>query len=354
MVKVVYFNQWFSSIANVIEDLKEKHGDKIKIIASSRNKDHAYKDSVDVFIVEDWKETSNKEESMTNYVNWVLNLCEKYKVDYFFVKKHAKYITQRKRDFSALDCFLISEDYETLTKLDNKSDVYKMLENTELRKYIPEYNVYNNAADAASYIHKHRGKNDICLKFNSDEGGTSFRAINDDPITLNSLYGYRVNTISTSDAIQLTAHAGNSINKLIFMEMLDSPEISVDCYNSKKGFIAICREKEGGRREKIYYNQGIFDICQKIGEELNLLFPFNVQFRFKQGKSKDSINNLRLLEINPRMSGGLYYEVFNGLNIAEICLMDMMNMTENYSLDNYIDFEPKYVAHLEKAIHLSE
>lgn len=355
MVKVVYFNQWFSSIAWVIEDLKKRNKNQVKIIASSRNKNHAYKDYVDEFIVEDWVETKNHRESMDNYVKWVLNLCKEYKVDYFFVKKHSSDITKHIEEFSLSGTFLITERYETLKSMESKAMVYqKLSENEELKRYIPMYINSEDGIEITRTLLEHRGKNDLCLKFDSDEGGASFRAIDDTPVTIDSLNSFRVNKITTDEAIR-TVITADKPERLIIMEKLDSPEISVDCYNSKQGFIAICRAKEEGRVEHIYYNSELSELCCKIGDILGLKFPYNVQFRYKASEKTDGDEKqIMLLEVNPRISGGLYYEVTNGLNIADICLKDCMNRDREYNIDKYIGFKDKYVTHLELPINVEK
>lgn len=353
MVKVVYFNQWFSSIAWVIEDLKKRNKNQIKIIASSKNPNHVYKQYVDEFIVEDWEEVKDREQSMKNYTDWVLNLCKEYHVDYFFVKKNSSDITQRASEFSMSGTFLITECYETLKALESKSGVYNKLgKYKELKKYIPMYMNTDNGTKIIKELSAHRDKNDICLKFDKDEGGASFRAISDKPVTMSSLYSFRVNTATTDEAIRLVESADNP-SRLIVMEKLDNPEISVDCYNSKQGFIAICREKGTDRVQRIYYNKEISELCCKIGNILGLIFPYNVQFRY-EANSKDENGNkqLKLLEVNPRMSGGLYYEVANGLNIADVCLKDCMNKHDEYSISDFLDFKNKYVSHLELPVNI--
>lgn len=352
MVKVVYFNQWFSSITNVIEDLKNKHENSIKIIASSRNENHAYKDVVDVFLHETWEEVESSEVSMKNYVDFILDICKEYKVDYFFVKKNAKYIMKRSNEFFNNGTFLISEDYDTLSFMDYKSNVYDTLMETDLEQYVPRYWTFEDEGLAYTLLQGNKGKNDLCLKLNKDEGGASFRSIIDTKPDFNSLYKFRVNTITSDEAIDLIMREPDKVSRLLFMQLLDSPEISIDCYNSKNGFIALCRKKEGGRKQVIYYNEELSKLCEKFGKVLKLRFPFNVQFRVAHGQDSNKIENLRLLEINPRMSGGLYYEVFNGMNIAEACLLDMMNRSDEYSIKQFRDFEPKYVGYVEKAVHL--
>ena len=349
MKSVVYFNQWFSSIAWVMEDLKKRND--IKIIASSRNKNHAYANYADEFIVEDWEETEDKEQSMNNYINWVLNLCKKYKVDYFFVKKHSNYISERLKDFSEAGVKLIVENHDVLKSIESKSEVYRKLETyNEIKDYIPMYINSYNGMEIIKLLLEHKDRNDMCLKFDCDEGGASFRAIDDTPVTINSLYGFRVNKITTSEAIRLIVSADRP-ERLIVMERLDSPEISVDCYNSKQGFVSICREKGTDRTQHIYYNKEISELCCKIGDILGLKFPYNVQFRYEAGsEAGNNKKQLKLLEVNPRISGGLYYEVTNGLNIADICLKDCMNRESEYNVKEFIDFDDMYVTHLEMPI----
>lgn len=353
MKNVVYFNQWFSSIALVIDDLKKRNKNQLKIIASSKNKNHAYKKYVDKFIIEDWEETDSTRKSMKNYVDWVINLCKENKVNYFFVKKHATDIMKRASEFEEIGVHLISEKYSTLKSLESKSGVYDKLAKVKgLEKYIPMYVNSSNGRELIELLLEHRGQNDLCLKFDCDEGGASFRAINDTPIGINSLKSFRMNQVTTEEAIQIVATADKP-ERLIIMEKLDSPEISVDCYNSKKGFIAICRSKEEGRVEKIFNNSEISDACMKIGKKLNLKYPYNVQFRYKTSESESGKEReLKLLEVNPRMSGGLYYEVAEDFNIADVVLKDLMGMEKDYYIEQFEGLVAKYVTHLELPIKL--
>lgn len=355
MIKVVYFNQWFSSITDVIKDLKDKHKNSIKIIASSKNKEHAYKDVVDEFIVEDWEEVKGDiEKTKDNYIEWIKNTCRKYKVDIFFVKKHADWIAERSLEISmSSSVFVINESLEIQRAMQCKSNVYDILKNSiSLDKYIPTYiNTYNcnELLDLTKTLNK---DNPWCFKLDCDEGGASFRKIDTSPITIDTLHSFRVNTVSSNEVKQMIKRCTtDELKRLIFMELLDSPEISVDCYNSKQGFIAICREKVvNTRTQRLYYNKEISTICEEIGKQLKLRFPYNVQFRVKHGEDSNKVENLRILEVNPRMSGGTYYSTLFDMNIANVCLCDMLNISSEYNIDKFIGFEDKYVSHVEKAI----
>ena len=360
MQTVVYFNQWISSISLVLEDLKNKFGDNIKIIASSRNKNHVYKNYVDEFIVEDWEEVENNNAlSMKNYVDFVLNLCKEKNVNIFFVKKHSLEIAKAAGSFERLGIVLVQENIDTINTIENKSLTYDIIKN-KMKDYswlIPDYINTSNVKELINFIEsKHKNNCEICLKFNTDEGGASFRHIVDNRPTIHSLYNYRVNEISTTETYEMLMKNIREVDRLILMDMLDSPEISVDCYNSKNGFIAICREKVEGRVERIFYNNEIAEICRKIGEVFNLKYIYNVQFRrvhgYKEKYKNNEIDSLRLLEVNPRMSGGVYMVAAYDMNLAEILLFDIFNDNDKYTMDKFRDFEDKYVTHLELPVKL--
>lgn len=363
MISVVYFNQWFSSIAPVIADIKQKMGNSVKIIASSKNPEHAYKDVVDEFIVEDWEEGETSENTERNYISFCLNICKQYNVDYFFVKKNAKLVAKNSSSFSKLGVKLVLNDYSVIDKTESKGNVYRTLEKELKDSYnylIPEYYQYGtdkncelDYAKLKDIIHRCESEN-WCLKLDNDEGGASFRKIKNLPVTIDSLKRFRVNEVTIKEVYSLINSIGtDSLKKLLFMEMLDEPEISVDCYNSKYGFISICREKlPNSRVQRIYFNQEMTCICENIGKIYGFNYPFNVQFRVKQGGNRENIRDLRLLEINPRMSGGTYYSTLYNMNIAEQVLLDEMGISKPSDFSKFIDFTDKRVTFVEQAIKL--
>lgn len=367
MVNVIYFNQWFSSIAPVIADIKQKMGKGIKIIASSRNPEHAYKGVVDEFIVEDWEQSEDEIISERNYLNFVLNVCKEYKVDIFFVKKNAELISSMEVSFKKLGVNLVLEDIYTLEKLESKANVYDYLTN----KLIPDNSYiipryfrfgYKDTGEESTEFSNimasvDEGRDSWCLKLDIDEGGTSFRKIKPHKILkLQNLNSFRVNEITVIEAVDMVRNLKDEeLTKLLFMETLDEPEISIDCYDSHHGFIAICRKKlAGSRAQKIYYEEELKNICLEIKSLFGLKKPFNVQFRVKKGGNPDNIKDLRLLEINPRMSGGTYYSTLYDMNIAEMVIKDILGCSTLEDYNKFVNFEDKKVTFVEQAIKLSE
>lgn len=344
-MSVIYFNQWFSSIANVIEDIKKDKN--IRVIASSKNANHAYKYSADKFIVEDWEERG------IPYINWVLDICIKNEVNIFFVKKHMLLVSMHRDLFKYNNIELICEDYNTLLEFESKANIYENIKkNNNLSWLVPDYYKGCSKKQAAEFVEADKK---LCLKLDNDEGGASFRKIeNTRNVSFNSLKSFRVNTITLDETIKMIEGLSlDELKQILFMDLLDSPEISVDCYNSTKGFIAICREKLSGTRvQRIYNDDKIYDLCKQLYEQFNLKYPFNVQFRIKNGADKNDINNLRLLEINTRISGGIYYETLLKLNIAKVVYYDIMGEQYKYSIDDYSNFKETNITHVEKGIIL--
>lgn len=342
--KVVLFNQWFSSIGSIIDDIKKNIGHRVIIIGTSKNPNHVYKNNVNIFVKEQW-------ETDEEYIEFMLKTCKEYRVDIFICKKKAKLIMLNKERFDELGVKILYEDIDTIEKTEDKIQVYNKLKDT-IPSIIPFYTHTDNKSEAIKLITDSDKK--LCMKLSNDEGGFSFREIVDKEVNFNTLSGYWVNKLRKNEAIELIESLNEEeLSKIMFMEMLDGPEISVDCYNSLNGFIAICRTKEG-RCEKIFRDSTIENICYNIGKIYNFKNIFNVQFRFKPGSNGDiTEQNLRLLEINTRVSGGMYLEVECGLNLLLYELYDIFEDTKEYNLEKFSDFKEKYVSHIEKAAILS-
>jgi predicted ATP-grasp superfamily ATP-dependent carboligase len=100
------------------------------------------------------------------------------------------------------------------------------------------------------------------------------------------------------------------------MEFLDGYEYSVDCVGDGRRLVAAVQRrkaKAGG------YGQEIVDIPEltraigEMTEVFGLSGLFNAQFR--EGR-----NGFRLLEINPRFSGGIGYAGAIGVNLPYLAL----------------------------------
>ena len=65
------------------------------------------------------------------------------------------------------------------------------------------------------------------------------------------------------------------------------------------------------------------------------------------------LDDLKLLEVNPRLSGGSYYATLIGLNILEACLIDLVGnklKVTDYDIDKFSSFDEMHVTYIENPI----
>ena len=112
-------------------------------------------------------------------------------------------------------------------------------------------------------------------------------------------------------------------NTLLVMEHLGGPEWSVDCAGRHGELLcAVQRKKsqQAGHGQTIGNNAEIQDMVIRLTAHYRLNGLFNIQF-------KEGVNGPRLLEINPRPSGGFGMACLSGANLAHIALQSIKGET---------------------------
>ena len=84
-------------------------------------------------------------------------------------------------------------------------------------------------------------------------------------------------------------------------------------------------------------------ICERIMKVMGLSVPMNIQLRMHKGKPY-------LLEINPRMSGGLQLSCkATGINLPDIAVHQLLGIPRPWA---WPDLTAQKVAHIETPIRL--
>jgi biotin carboxylase len=78
-------------------------------------------------------------------------------------------------------------------------------------------------------------------------------------------------------------------------------------------YAAIPRMKGDGRVRELVESVELIDLAHRFHQEYRLPFVFNIQVKYSKGVPK-------LLEINPRMSGGLHFSCLSGINIPYLAI----------------------------------
>ncbi len=326
MIKI-WLNHWFSTAYNIINLIKQDSSESFYIIGSSRNCCAVYQNVCDEW----YSEPDIDEES---YVKFCLDFCKEKNIDVFLPRRNMVIISKHKSEFENIGVKVMVDSYDKISVLNSKAESYKILKN--LKSFnIPEYFVVTDAEQFYSAYNSLKQKySKICFKFEQDEGGQSFRVIND--TKNNSLFEQHNSHITFNDAFE-TLSKMKGFPSIIVMPFLSGNEVSVDCLNTSTGRIMIPRVKDSTRAERIVYDNEILNMCIDFFDFYSLECPFNIQFRYLDGIPY-------LLEVNTRMSGGVQMSCLaSGVNIPDIAVNKLLGIEKSWTMD----YTEKVISYIE-------
>lgn len=316
----IWFSRWFSSIYQIIKLLRREEHLSYKIIGSHIDPNSVMRAVCDEFFVE-------PQLNDTEYIDYCLMFCKQHNVQVFIPWRKQELICRNIPAFNKINTrVLVDDNLAKVQLLDDKARTYEFFCQKDLAP-IPPYDIVTTVAEfKAAYARLKQSDNRVCLKFIQDTGGTSFRVIDDSIGGYNGFFkgvGLKVTYHDTLCALQ----EHTKFAELMIMPYLDGIEVSVDCLNTAGGLIAIPRYKQAGRVDKISFAAEILDLCHKFNREFNLKYPFNIQYKYYKGIPY-------LLEVNTRMSGGLYKScVATNINIPNIAVNQAMGIINPWQLE---------------------
>lgn len=314
----VWFNHWFSTSYGLIELIKQDE-ETIYVVGSNLQADSVIQKVCDEWYVEP---ALTGEE----YINYCVTFCKEHRIDVFIPRREMIEISKYKQRFEEIGVKVLLDDYAMIEILNDKAATYEVLKDCK-NLHIPDYAIVNTVEEFdMAYQKLHAKYEQICIKFVQDEGGKSFRRVVEQIDDFERLRSYPKMNITYENLQEILSNAGN-FDDLLIMPYLPDNEISVDCLKTEDGLIAIPRNKGPFRHEQIEYNEEILEMVSTIMDKINLQCPCNVQF-----KIKDQIPYL--LEINPRMSGGLQMSCLAAkVNIPNIALHKLLGKSVSWTID---------------------
>ena len=330
----IWWNHWFSTAYHLINLMKNDNTD-ITIIGTNLNPDCVYKMVCDEF----YKEPSFR--STDEYLKYCLSFCQEHSIDVFVPRHNLTQIIKHKSEFEEIGTkVLANTDYESVIITDDKIKTYQHLISKGMQDVIPEFYVCKNAVDFSEAFNKLNSNGyKVCFKLSIDEGAITYHVIDKD--RKSSIYKYSsASHLNYEEAYQMINSYSFKI-PLIVMPYMNEPEISVDCLLVENELITIPRYKLGGRVSKVSFNTEIIRITKTIEKQFQFEMPFNVQYRILDEKPM-------LLEINPRMSGGVQLSCkATGINIPRLALHKLLGQKLEWNYPSVSDIK---VAHVETPI----
>lgn len=315
----ILFNGWFSTAYHLIELVRKgakADGLDVTMIGTHQNPDMVYKQVCDEFY------TEPKNVSDVEYVDWLINFCKEQRIDVVFAKRHLIATSNRIDEFRLAGIkVVVDPDANLLAVLENKIGATIYLDACEAIGNMSICAIVATAEEfKSSYARlKEYCPNDtFCLKYVNGEGGASYRKIVETPLTIKHLNAPHGQELHYTQVVEMLESV-DEFEPIMLMPYLEGPEISIDCLNTKEGLIAIPRIKGKGRLKEIRLDSELIEKAQAFVNFTNLQHPFNLQYRYSNGK-------LYFLEVNTRMSGGAHISCLAGVNIPYLALRNVLDL----------------------------
>ena len=249
------------------------------------------------------------------YVEWCLEFCRQQRIEIFVPGREATLLAAHHARFQELGTRVLSA--ATPHKLQLIHDKAGFYAETHLPQApVAEFRRFDNIAqfDAAWAELRPRHKK-LCIKPARGIYGIGFAIVDEERSSAALLLAGVEYHIGYQDLRRGLAELGE-FRTMLLMEFLEGAEYSVDCVGDQgRLVVAVARRKsaQAGGGQLIDMRPEIIEASTKLAADYGLNGIFNVQFREAGGKP-------RLLEINPRMSGGIGMACAAGPNLPWIAL----------------------------------
>lgn len=329
----IWLNHWFSTAYHIIGLIREANPD-FTIIGSNENSL-----SPIMTVCDEWyREPVLKGRA---YVDFCLDFCREHRVDVFMPRRGMTDISRCKDLFAAQGVRVMADDYAWVSLLGDKAAAYDFFRARGIGS-VPDYALVTNAqgfAEAYRSLKERYGW--VCFKFVHDEGGKSYRLIDDSRRGYTALFKKLTTRMTFDDAFAALSER-ESFAPLMVMPYLPGEEISVDCLRTPQGLLAVPRIKDYSRIERIRYDADILATCERLLGEIPLECPCNIQFKYLE-------ETPYLLEVNTRMSGGTHLScVGAGVNIPDIAVNKLLGVERPWTLERC----ERSVTHIEQPVVL--
>lgn len=318
----VWFNKTFSSLHSALRLIRMGDTSKhFSLVVTSTHPHAAAGRQADRFDIEP------SPLSEAAYVDWCVSYCQTHRIDIFVPGKAMTRITEQHERFEHVGTRVLSAaSAHTLNLLHNKAVFYDQVR-TDVAPAPESHSIHNLAEFDAAYAAIKDRHAVACIKPAQSVYGIGFRKIVESQSAFDLFINGDTYKIDLSSLRTMLAQR-EVLPELLVMEYLPGHEFSVDCLADQGDLkVAVARRKplhdEIG--QVIDPREDIQQACREIVHQFGLNGFINIQFR--EGK-----HGLRVLEVNPRMSGGIAMACLSGINLPLMGLLGFANGYGNFEM----------------------
>lgn len=307
----IWFNRTYATNSHVIAMLRANpDGREVHVIGTHPDPDSPVLAACDEWAIEPELEPGE-------YVAWALKFARDKRVELLVPRLHMAELAEARAEFAAAGTRLLCPDAPTVRLFADKAAAYRAAVEDGLA--VPPFRVVCDSAGLrAAHAEFAKIAEWVCMKPTSGVGGNGYRRLTTAPPSLADFageVGSRVQLDDVCSALDAAAADGTPCPELMVMPYLDGPEISVDVAATAEGVaLAAIGRGRSLRRRLIVDDVPAREMAQLLTRRHRVSYLSNTQVRYWQGPD-DPAPRAYLLELNTRISGGLFQTALAGVNL---------------------------------------
>ena len=306
----IWFNHGLSCLRDALVMIRQDAAPSLRLLASHQDPLSPVLEAANEGFVEPRDDGPGPIDENT-YVDYCLRTCAERGVDLFVAQAGRGAVAERAPDFAAVGTKIVVPcPAATLRLIEDKACFYAAV--TEAGLPTPWAALVETPAafDAALARLDAMGLN-ACVKPPKGVFGAGFWRLDARRATFDTLMHSDVRVVAPN-VLRAALGEGGSGRRLLVLEHLPGTEWSVDCLCDQGRLIAAVARKKLGLAQRIEIDGPAVDLARQVVALFDLSGLINVQM--KDAGTEDRAP--KLLEINPRMSGGCVYTRHARINLS--------------------------------------
>lgn len=258
------------------------------------------------------------------YAAWALEFVKTHGVECIVASRNLEALALNEAAFEAMGVKVLKAcDLSTWNEIDDKIAFYHKLQNAGAGEMLPRWTTWrsdlstslNDAISCITAAGLGEPKREACIKPARGIFGQGFFHFQPEPDVDQLLFNVDAKLMEPSRFAPLAFASGKAKghSDWMVMEFMPGSEFSVDCLAwDGKLVSAVAREKRSpaNHGQVIVNDPNIEKYCEQLAQIFGMQGVFNAQFKV------DVTGELRILEINPRFSGGMGMSLLSGVNLV--------------------------------------